>query len=642
MKQALILLLLLVALQPGNAQQVLFKEDFTYMQGLQLSQGWTTYSAKSVGWRTSNMYNLYCYYSAVPQYTYHEKVAAVSGCYGDKHPPQQNINVLAYTQSINLKNLHDGAVLKYDSYFNQLNAYYKYERATVEVSINDGKSWTTVQQVPGGKPDSFSTWYVDLSQYQGYGNVRVGFRYSDQGVDHKYGGWAIDNIELYIPAKFDLALEQFSPTDSLMAFVVQHTAIKHYGTVINKGLDTIHSFVINYRRDGSYILADTINATIPPLTKYNFAHAIPDTISNTGRTNITAWVSALGDTNPANDTIYTHVQGAYFNPKKLVLVEEGTSTKNIYGPRGHVYMNTLDGDGDACKVSIHSQDPMGMEAYSSYMYALKYYSGQYFLLDRQYVDPEELFKQFPIYNQHFGFADLEVTGSANEYKAEIEVNVQPAVDITGDFRLILILTEDHVTGTTSSYNQANGYINGVWGPMGGYEHKTDPVLANDMEYRNVARYIDPSADGGQTFATELKYNGNYNKKFSIRLDPKWDRNKLRAIAVLYKADDTLILNSSKLPFFLSVAGTERDDIQAGIYPNPAHTFTTLYYTAKEPGQARIIVTDISGRQVQLLNQDFTTGKNEWRLDTGNLSAGLYIINIIAGDARQALKLQVMH
>lgn len=175
MKKLILYVLFIVTANTLAAQQLLFKEDFTHMPGLQLSQGWTNVSQKSVGWRTSDMYDLYCSYSVVPQYTFFNKVAAVTGCYGKIGGPHDNINVSAYTKGINLKNIQGGVVLKYDSYFNKLNAYFKYEHATVEVSINNGASWTVVQTVPGGRPDSFSTWYVDLSQYVGYGNVRIGF-----------------------------------------------------------------------------------------------------------------------------------------------------------------------------------------------------------------------------------------------------------------------------------------------------------------------------------------------------------------------------------------------------------------------------------------------------------------------------------
>src|SRR5690606_30543422 len=102
MKKLCTLALFVLGIHITNAQQVIFKEDFNLMPGLGLSNGWRTSSTAPIGWRTSDMYNLYCSYSYIPKYTFWAKVAAISGCYGDKGGPRNNSNVLAYTANINL------------------------------------------------------------------------------------------------------------------------------------------------------------------------------------------------------------------------------------------------------------------------------------------------------------------------------------------------------------------------------------------------------------------------------------------------------------------------------------------------------------------------------------------------------------
>lgn len=639
MKQLLTLALFIIVIGTAKGQQVYFKENFNLMPGLQLSNGWA-----SNGWRTSDMYNLYCSYSHIPQYAYWARVAAISGCYGDKGWPRNNSNVLCYTKSINLSTAQGGAVLKYDSYFNRMNAYFKYEKATVEVSINNGATWTVVQDVPGGaSPDSFYTYYINLSQYIGYSNLRIGFRYSDQGVDHKYGGWAIDNIELFRPEQKDLELERFSPTDSLMAYATMNNAIMHNGTVLNKGLDTVHSFTIKYKRDNGYELSETINAVIPPLMRYDFIHNVPDTITQMGKVNITAWVELVGDANHKNDTVRTAVYGAQFMPRKLVAVEEGNGTWNMYGPRGHVYMNTLHTDNEACLISIHNTDSMELEGYADYLYNLNGYNGQYFLLDRRYVEPAALFSTFNKFRNHFGFADLELHGSAFTDHIDVGVTVKPALDMQGDFRLILVITEDGLKGTQDGWRQVNGYAGGANGPMGGYEQKPDPVPANQMKYDFVARYTEPAPDGGKTWATELKHNNSYFHKFNIKLDKKWDKNRLRAIVMLLNHDDTLILNSNKLAYFLSVAGDDNDKQRVGIYPNPATTYTMLQFESNNTEKADVFVTDISGRRLlHIPIAETNMGTNKLNIPTADLPTGLYIVNVITADAKHALKLDVIH
>lgn len=644
MKKLLTLALVITLANQALAQQVLFKENFNSMTGLGLSGGWKGSSTGGVGWRTSDMYNLYCSYSVIPQYAFWARVAAISGCYGDKGGKRNNQDVFAYTKSINLSSVQGGAMLKYDSYFNKLNAYFKYEKATVEVSINDGASWTVVQNVPAGPgTDSFATWYINLSQYIGYGNVRIGFRYSDQGVDHKYGGWAIDNIELFRPAKNDLALIQFTPTNELSSYTTINNTFVHTGKVLNQSLDTIHNFTINYRRGNSYILSETYNTTLAPLAEFNFSHNIPDTVFQSGKTDITAWVTTAGDANHSNDTVYTAVNGVHFIPKKLVVVEEGTGTWNMFGPRGLVYMNTLHYDNEAALVSVHSSDPMGMKGYSDYFYDLNYYSGQFFMVDRKYVEPTELFTTFTKHQQHFGYADLEMHGGVYGEYIDVGVTVKPATDLSGDFRLLLVVTEDDVKGTGPGWDQANGYAGGVMGVMGKYQTKPDPVPYQDVQYNYVARAILPAPDGGKTFATELKYNGSYYQNFRFRMEEHWDKNKLRAIVMLFNYDDTLILNSSRLNYFLNVAGTEKEEALTGIYPNPADQFTMLQFEAKAKGKADILVTDINGRKVlHIPVQETKAGKNQLKISTASLPAGLYILNVITEQTKHALKLQVAH
>lgn len=626
-----------------QAQQVLFKEGFEFMPGLGLSQGWKTQSSGAVGWRTSHMYNLYCSYSYVPQYKYFAKVAAISGCYGDRGGPRNNRDVFAYTKSINLSNVQKGAFLKYDSYFNRMTVNNVAEKATVEVSINDGASWTVVQVVPPGNTvDSFQTLFVNLSQYIGYGNVRIGFRYSDRGQDQMLGGWAIDDIELFRPEQKDLSLEIFSPTDSLLGYAAVNNTLVHTGTVLNKGLDTIQSFVVHYRRGNGYALSDTYNVTIPPLTKFNFTHKVPDTVFQIGRTDITAWIEVPGDANHANDTMHTFVQGAHFMPKKVVMVEHGTGTWNRYGLLGIVYMKALHDDNEANLAAIHTSDPMDYEHYADYFYGLNYYSGVYFMVDRRYADWGIVFPTFARHRQHFGFADLELHGGINRNWIEVGVAVKPAVDMKGDFKLMLVITEDKLSGNTLGWTQVNGYASGKLGPMGGFENKPNPVPSGEMQYDFVARKIAPAPDGGPTFATELKYGGNYFHRFNIELDENWDKNRLRAIVMLFRNDDTLILNSAKLNYFLDVTGAEQPLSRTGIYPNPADEYTMLEFDANENEKAEVWITDINGRRVNHMQLTTTAGTNSLKIATHSLPAGLYIVNILTEQQKSSLKLQVLH
>jgi len=178
--------------------------------------------------------------------------------------------------------------------------------------------------------------------------------------------------------------------------------------------------------------------------------------------------------------------------------------------------------------------------------------------------------------------------------------------------------------------------------MGGFEHKPDPVPASEMKYDFVARAVEPAAGGGTTFATELKYGGYYFHKFTTNLEEGWDKNRLRAIVMLFRNDDTLILNSAKLNYFLNVAGTENETVRTGIYPNPADEYTTLEFESEANENAEVWVTDINGRRVNHVQVAANPGINSLKISTHNLPAGLYIVNVLTGRQKSSLKLQVLH
>ncbi len=639
-------LLLCILFNSVQAQQIIFKEDFNSYQGLNIPNWDTKTHTASVGWRTSDMYNLYCSYSKIPQYAYFERVAAISDCEG--FVPRPNHNVFMFSKPIDLSQVTQGAVLKYDSYFFKRTTKSQTEHATVEISVNKGVSWTVIHDVPKGKTeDSLDTHYINISQYIGYSNVLIGFRYNDGGGVHQNGGWTVDNIELFRPEQKDLALTHFYPEKEVKGYRVINNGFSHTGEVRNYGLDTIKEFIVNYQNAGGVVMSDTfLNISIPPFATYSFTHKVKNVLSAIGALDVTAWVTTPGDNNATNDTQRIVVNGVQFIPKKKVLLEEGTGNWNMFAPRGYTYMDAVATDGNVCLVSVHGGDPMEYDEYSDYLYNLDYYFAQYFLLDRK-VSPDEtnFYEMINEYAGHFGFADLEIHGYiAQSGRAEVGVTVKPAINMKGDFRLALILTEDNVSGTGDDWRQYNmHYSGGKNGPMGGYENKPDTIPAAEMEYNYVARLISPAPDGGKTFATELKAGADYWHKFSVALKPEWDRNKLRATVVLLREDDTTVLNSNCLSYFLSVSDDDfEQEFKAGLYPNPANSYTNLEFEAKQEGRTVIAVYDISGRIQYSTSYSAIIGTNKIKIPTASLPTGLYILQLKNKTEKRTFKLHVVH
>jgi hypothetical protein len=222
--------------------------------------------------------------------------------------------------------------------------------------------------------------------------------------------------------------------------------------------------------------------------------------------------------------------------------------------------------------------------------------------------------------------------------------VKPAVTMTGDYRLLLVVTENKVYGTTSGWEQVNGYADNKRGPMGGYENKPNPVPATDMQYNFVARAISPTPDGNTNLPHVLNANQEYSVSFEANLDAKWNKANMYASVLLLRNDDTTILNAARIPFALGIKNQEMPkSINAVLYPNPSNEQTKLQVYCIEETKLSITLTDISGRVlIALPEQAYRTGKNEIAIATTNLSSGIYIISVNGESARQSLKLEVIH
>jgi hypothetical protein len=641
MKKAFILVFLFLCVH-ACAQTVIFSQDFNSFPGYTIT-GWNTSIYTGVApWRTGELYlvNGTCF--GAPD---HEKVAGICDCISNpQFGPKPNQNVFMYTPAINLTGV-TGAWLSFDSYFKLFTKNGVYENATVEISTNGGGNWTVLKTVSkNASIKNAETYDIDLSVYNNTPDVRIGFRYGDNGLEG--GGWAIDNVKVFIPAHKDLALVSATPSDSLQRYVELNKGLRHGGRVFNAGLDTVFSFVAYYRQAGGNVISDTItNVSIPAFGKLDFVFNTLDTITYSGNAMVDMWVELNGDTYHHNDSLQTDIRGAYFIPRKSVVIEEGTGTWNKYCPQGWVLMNQVPAsDADACEISVHGGDPMELTVYDDYLFYLNWNYSPYFLFDRRMnVQPEDFFNLLNIQKAFFGFADVTFDWSVNGNDLSINAHIKPAIDLHGDFRLALVVTEDGVSGTTSQWAQANAYANNALGAMGGFENKPDPVPAVDMQYNFVARAVAPTPEGepGQLPAT-LAHNTVYDKAITVKIDPSWQFGKMKAIVMLVRFDDSTILNASKSLFYLNIPHSKNETIDAVIYPNPAIDYSIIRFSLANEGKVNCLVTDIAGRTVFQRTSEYSRGTNQIVLPANEFANGFYLVTLSSASGKKNLKLQVLH
>lgn len=621
------------------AQQVLFKDDFEAYVNYTIGNGWTHQHSDIIPWTAGIPYLVGGLCFGIPEIS---RVACIPEACNPGFD-RNNIDVFLCSPSINTTG-KSRLWLRFDSYFKKLAHTGNPESATVEVSANGG-GWTVVKSADANpNTKAFVTYYIDLSAYINVSDLKIGFRYSD-GVGNKRG-WAIDNVEVFVPADNDLALASMLPNEKLLSFCQIGKSVDHTYTVFNAGTNTVNSFIAHYQQDNGPSYSHTVTGVnILPFNTYTFTHSIPDTVWAAGDHTVIAAVELTGDQNLSNDILTNKLYGAYTMPPKRIAIEHGTATWNAYAPQGLHLMSQAAKDNQVCPIIVHDTDPMDEGSYSDFLYTVNntYNYAPFYLFDRTRKVPVDSFSFYvDKYKKHFPFADLYAEAVVTGKKLNINAHIRPATDIHGDYRLVTVITEDAVQGNDTGYSQKNIYAGGFLGPMGGYETKPDPVPFTDMKYDFVARKVLPSPIGqGGFLPSALFHDTTYDYAINTDIQPGWG-NKLNATIMLIDYQQQTILNTYRTIFYLDVPQTPTG-IAAGIYPNPANTEASLYFDNEGNKKVDVLLTDMAGRLLwQKIGTTVHSGRNELSIPTSQLPAGLYIVNLLVDGRKASMKLQVVH
>jgi len=622
---------------PAQAQRIIFSENFNGYPQINFNYPWiTSGSANSVPWISDVAYLIYGL--GYLDFENRTKMAGTASRGTSEH-------TLLVTPPINLGAVQH-AWLSYDSYFLKAQNGGKTESATVEIRLNNDSTWTILKDAPVSAGRHMVRSYVDLSSFIGTASVWLGFRYSDSLS--RMAGWLVDNIKVFEPSEHDIALIHSYPEDTMLSYFASPASIPMSGAVMNTGTMPITSFTVAYQEGLGPVQTHTISGVnIAPFDTLRFVHSIPYSLATVDRHKLKMWVSTPQDTTSGNDTLAVLLHGAKFIPVKKIAIEEGTGTWNIYGPRGHVYLHKLDSGGHPpTRISVHSNDVMGQKAYADYLYAMDQTFVPYFIFDRRGPVPyADFFERYETQKQYFGFADIHFTGPSPAGHLALEAIIIPAVNLSGSYRLALVVTEDGVKGTGDDYAQKNAYVNGHLGPMGGFESKPDPVPASDMVYDYVARSINPDVLGqAGCLPMQMVAGTSYKCNLHATYASSWNYNKLNAIVLLIRDSDSF-RSFSKTVLFRSL-GMESFTAGSGlmqIHPNPAASSASIAFELPSRLITSMAVTDITGRVVLQSPGRWTdAGAQKMDIDVSRLPAGMYFITLHAGDRQETRKLSVVH
>jgi len=491
-----------------------------------------------------------------------------------------------------------------------------------------------------GTSSGYMDRFLDVSAFAGQ-TIYIGARH------HNVSDMFRINMDDFIVREvFPLDIAMKAITMESITAVTVGSPMTITGTVKNVGYNTITSFDLIWD-DGSGTNTETISATIAPYESYNFTHGTNLNVASAVEYDLNIYTDLASDGDRFNDSLSKTAYGIAFTPNKYVVIEEGTGTWCGWCPRGAVAMEDLSNDPSRSNfigIAVHNSDPMTVAAYDAGANFGGYPSMN---VNRKLLDEgvstlamESLYDQEVVIPT---LADVDVTGTyaidwTGAGAISIDVTATFATQLTTEFRLAAVLVENDVTGTTSGYNQTNYYNGGSYGPLSGagisdWTTAGDPVPASQMVYEHVGRVLYGGYDGASgsvTVPTTASTTQSANFTGAVG---SYDPTNLVVIGMLINSATGEIVNSNKSALVdVSTSVDENDVVQLfNLYPNPVNEYMVANFTLTDNIVPIITIVNSLGQQVKNLSYNTKEGANSIRINTSELSSGIYFFNLVSNN-----------
>ncbi len=153
-----------------------------------------------------------------------------------------------------------------------------------------------------------------------------------------------------------------------------------------------------------------------------------------------------------------------------------------------------------------------------------------------------------------------------------------------------------------------------------------------------------SAWGEQIANGGVAANAESTKSYSIDIDAKWQKNKLRVVSVIWKktaANKYEVVNAVNGKSGTTSIKDLTDVRDLSITPNPARGAVMISFTAQKAATLNIRITDNLGRTVYTNSVKASEGANYYPLSTTGLAGGVYNLTLHSGTAMISKRLSVL-
>jgi hypothetical protein len=429
-------------------------------------------------------------------------------------------------------------------------------------------------------------------------------------------------------------------------------------TMRNLGSTTITSFDMNLTQNGGTpAVVNVTGVSIPSLATYDVNFPAPFTLvagANTFVATISNVNGAGADGDGNDDVISQTITPVQPAAGKVVVAEEGTGTWCQWCPRGAVFMDMMTekyGDYYA-GIAVHNSDPMTVAAYDAAIGGLisGYPSA---LVDRGTdIDPSEIEEDFldRIVIAPEGTIVNGATYNSSTRVLKVSITTTLTTNISGDYKVACVITEDNVTGTASGYNQVNAYSGGAAGPMGGYETLPNPVPAAQMNYNHVARALSPSFDGmSYAYGSSASSGQVFTHNFTYTLPASWDDTQIHIVGMMIEPSG-MINNAGSATIAEAVANGYLPGLSVGVntiasapdairlMPNPASTFSNVSLNIENSSEVMMDIYSSNGQLVSSRNYGSLSGAYNLPVNTEGFANGIYFVKVTVNGQPTMLKL----
>jgi thiol-disulfide isomerase/thioredoxin len=333
-------------------------------------------------------------------------------------------------------------------------------------------------------------------------------------------------------------------------------------------------------------------------------------------------------------------------PLKMV-VEEATGTWCGWCPRGAINMASMREKypDEFVGIAVHNEDPMMNDEYDLGLTTLPGFGGfPSVIINRSAIeDPADMETiLLETVRNESGPVAVEVASTI----VDRTISVEAAIDfntqfIDEDLKLIAVLVEDGVTGTSAGFNQVNYYAANAAGPMGGFESLPNPVPAADMTYNEVGRELLFGFEGrSNTFGTEVNAGDFADLTFDIEVPADYNINNVFVVVMVADGAGAILGGAHTESKAVSSKELTEDGFGLSLTPNPAFDVTYVNVNLEQKSEVSMKIVNQMGQTIASKNYGELNGKQVLPVITQDFGSGLFFVQMQIGNKQETLKLMV--